>query len=170
MKKRLGVLGSGQVVYDRPNSHLHGDIFGLVKTALSQITLTNETFAVCEVDFGRVIGESSCVKTSSADEIVYAQRAKRDFVSRFVKNRKLEPCTTLVVILKPDEGGGDYWVCVTAFIGRKAEMEPWDTKHTEETFQKSVEFWQDHALVWGSEKILPFTETRDEKKYFFKNF
>ena len=168
--KKLGVLLSGQFVYDRPHSHLHGDIFGLINTALSQIALSNETFAVCEVDFGRVIGESSCVKPTSSDEIVYAQRQGRDYLSRFVMNRKAEPCSALVVILKPDEGGGGYWVCVTAFIGRKAEMEPWDEKHTQETYQKSVEFWKEHALIWGSEKILPFSETIDEKKYFLKKF
>ncbi len=102
-----------------------------------------------------IVGESVCVTTELRDQIVYAQRPKRFGLTRFVKNRKPEPCKSVVVILKTADGQPGAYVLVTAFIGQKAEPEPWDRNAT----ANSREFWNSHALVWGAEPIIEATET-----------
>jgi hypothetical protein len=87
------------------------------------------------------------------DEIVFAKRPGRFGLTRFVKNRKPEPCSKVVVILK--KGNYDEVVLVTAFVGHRPEPEPWDRNAT----AKSQAFWSTRALVWGSEPIVPGTET-----------
>lgn len=150
----LGTLASGEPVYDRYNSHLHEDVKAFLAEAFSKIESNKERFTVRELDFGRVIGNSSCVPTSEKDTIVYAFRPKRNGATRFVKNRKPEPCSTAVVILKRNNHE-PYYVLITAFIGHASGPEPWDARATD----ANREFWRTHALVWGSEEVIPGTET-----------
>jgi len=147
-------LKSGEVVVDRHQSHLHPDVECLLPEAFDEIKSAGREYFVEEVDFGRLIGETICVPTGSGDKIVFAKRPKRFGLSRFVKNRQSEPCSTVVVILKKAEGFDGY-VLVTAFIGRRPEPEPWDRNAT----AKSREFWSSHALVWDCEPTIPGTET-----------
>ena len=72
---------------------------------------------------------------------------------REVIHRSPEPTQKVTVILKAGDAG-DY-VLITAFIGASAEPEPWDRNAT----PQSVAFWNSHALVWGSEPVVPGTET-----------
>lgn len=148
----LGTLKGGQKVFDRPNSHLHAGVRELLAEALARVE-TTAAFHKEAVDFGRIVGETTCVATSGDDEVVYAQRPKRAGLTRFVKNRQAEPCSSVVVILKRIEEW-DY-LLITTFIGNLSESEPWDRNATE----KSVEFWNTHALIWGSEEVIPGTET-----------
>ncbi len=150
----LGVLGSGQAVFNRHNSHLHGELQGLLSEAFSQIHLQGDQFSKQVVDFGRVIGATICVETRPEDEIIFAQRPKRFGLTRFVLGRQPEPCSTLVVILKLIEGGN--YLLITAFIGGLSEPEPWDRNATEQ----SVAFWNSHALIWGYEETIPGTQNR----------
>jgi len=150
----LGVLGSGQRVTDRHNSHLHPALEALLPEAFKRICLDGVQFAIEEVDFGRVVGETTCVRTNASDVVVYAQRPKRWGLTRFVKSRSPEPSTSVVAILKKADDG-DYYVLISAFVGSKAEPEPWDRNAT----AKSVKFWSTHALIWGSEPVIPGTET-----------
>lgn len=147
-------LKSGEAVVDRQDSHLHESVLPHLSTALTQIEGLGRKFLIEEVDFGRQIGETICVATGLGDEIVFAQRPKRFGLTRFVKNRKSETCSSVVVILKAGEQTGVY-VLITAYIGRKAEPEPWDRNAT----ASALEFWNSHALVWDCEEILPGTET-----------
>ena len=109
---------------------------------------------VSQVDFDHIVGETTCVVTGPGDQIIFSQRPKRFGLTRFVMNRKPEPSCSVVVILKKADYGDDY-VLITAFVGEKAEPEPWDRNATE----KSLAFWSTHALVWGSEPVVPGTET-----------
>ncbi len=148
-------IKSGEAVVDRYNSHLHSSVLDILPEALGKIESKGRKFLVEEVDLDRIIGETICVATGLGDQIVFAQRPKRFGLSRFVKNRQAEPCSTVVVILKTaDEQPGTY-VLVTAFIGGKPEPELWDKNAT----PKSRKFWTSHALVWGKEEIIPGTET-----------
>jgi hypothetical protein len=148
------VLGSGQIVVDRFNSHLHESVTALLSEALAKVQLSGVQFAVEQVNFDRIVGETTCVETHEGDQIVYAQRPKRFGLSRFVKNRQPESCKSVVVILKKAEDG-DYFVLITAFIGVRPEPEPWDRNAT----PKSKDFWSTHALVWNSEPTISGTET-----------
>ena len=95
-----------------------------------------------EHSFGRTVGTRSCVPTGEGDQIVYAQRPGRKGLTRFVKGREEAPSDTAVVVLKKDERKGHY-ILITAFIGRKSALEPWDERATD----KDRDFWSCHALV-----------------------
>jgi hypothetical protein len=47
------------------------------------------------------------------------------------------------------------YVLLTAYIGHRSELEPWDEGATAESRQ----FWATHALIWESEPIIEGTET-----------
>lgn len=149
----LGYLRTGEPVYDRHSSHIHDGILGLLPEVLSEVS-GNERFIVHEHDFGRLVGETSCVATREGDDVIWGQRPGRAGLTRFVKNRQAEPSSKAVVILKRDDWE-PYYILITAFIGGKAGREPWDPRATD----KDRRFWGGHALVYGSEPIIPGTET-----------
>ncbi|KKS82790.1 MAG: hypothetical protein UV58_C0005G0044 [Candidatus Wolfebacteria bacterium GW2011_GWC1_43_10] len=159
----LGKLASGEMVVDRFNSHNHIGLSRFLPVALARINSLGRGFLVEEVDFGSSIGETICVPTGPGDEIVFAQRPKRFGLTRFVKNRKSEPCSSLVVILKVGDCGE--YVLITAFVGTRPEPEPWDERNFAQQADPSAarkaafRFWLSHALVWGAEPIVPGTET-----------
>lgn len=152
----MWITKDGEEVVDRHNSHLHASVIALLPEAIAKIGTKERNFLVEVVDFGHIIGETTCVTTTSEDEVVYAQRPKRFGLTRFVKDRLPEPCSTVVLILKVADGQPGY-VLVTAFIGGKPEPEPWDRNAT----TKSREFWSNNGLVWGSEPVIPGTETSE---------
>lgn len=151
----FGTLASGEVVVDRYNSHLREDAACFLPSALARINGQGRSFLAEEVDFGQPIGETMCVSTGPGDRIVYAKRPKRFGHTRFVVNRLPESCSSLVVILVAAKEAPGLYVLISAFIGRKAEPEPWDKNAT----AGSVAFWNTHALVWGHEETVPGTET-----------
>lgn len=149
----LGFLASGEPVFDRPNSHLHSGVRELLPEVFAGI-FGSERFMAREYNFSRVVGQTTCVATSSGDQIVYAQRLKRAGLTRFVKNRQPELSSSAAVILKKDDYE-DYYILITAFIGKLSGPEPWDPRATDE----DREFWSTHALIYGSEETIPGTET-----------
>jgi hypothetical protein len=149
----MWTLKSGERVVDRHRSHLHGDVAALLPAALVAISSGSKSFLVVSHDFGRVVGETICVATGPGDTIVYAQRPGRHGHTRFVMDRVPEPTSQVTVILKAGNDGE--YVLISAFIGAPAEPEPWDRNGT----ARSREFWNTHALVWGSETTIPGTET-----------
>ena len=153
----LGCLASGEIVVDRYRSHLHQDVLDLLPEALSRIRSEGRGFFKEVVHFDRVVGESTCVATREGDVILFAQRPKRWGLTRFVANRAPEPCSSVVVILKTADGMPGAYVLLTSFIGASAEPEPWDRAATAE----SLNFWANHALIWGSEIVDPLTTTMD---------
>lgn len=152
----IGILKSGEMVADRSDgSHIHENARPLILEALAMIDSEQKDFLVEEIDFGREIGKTVCVLTNENDQIVFARRPNRFGPTRFVIGREPEPCSSVVIILKRTEEQG--YILLTAFIGRKAEPEPWDRNATE----KSLAFWSNRALVWGTEPIIPDTETAE---------
>lgn len=150
------LLADDTPVVDRAASHIHETAAAFLAPTLARIEPRDRKFLVETVEFDFIVGETICVATGAGDQIVYAQRPGRRGLSRFVKNRKPEPTNAVSVVLKKnDRGDGDYYVLITAWCGHAAEPEPWDRNATE----KSVAFWNSHALVWGSEPTIPGTET-----------
>lgn len=147
-------LKGGEEVVDRSRSHLHANVASLLEEALQKVEARGRGFFVETIDFGRVVGNATRVETHEGDEIIFAQRRGRPGLTRFVKNRKSELSSSVTVILKRGDRG-DY-VLITAWIGTQAEPEPWDRNTTE----RSVVFWNTHALLWGSEEIIAGTETK----------
>lgn len=148
----IGKTADGAVVVNRPNSHLHDDVQAVIAEALSRVHTGNRPFIEAEVDFGRVIGESCCVSTSSEDCVIFAQRPNRKGLTRFVLDQDRVPTTKAMVVLK--KAANQEYVLITAYVGGKAEVEPWDPKAT----PASLKFWQNKALVWG-EPIVKGTAT-----------
>lgn len=153
--KTLGQLASGEVVVDREISHIHGEIEALLQEALARVCSRNQGLIVEEVDFGKVIGVTTRVLTLPDDQILFAIRPGRQGYSRFVVGRQPEPCSALTVVLKKSVDVEDIYILSTAYVGTPAEPEPWDLKAT----PQSLPFWQTHALLWGSESIIPGTDT-----------
>lgn len=157
-------LKSGEEVVDRHRSHLHNGVERLLPDALARIESQGRKFLVEEVVFDHTIGGTTCVATAAGDQIIYAKRPGRWGYTRFVLNRTAEPCPSIVVILKAGDGGE--YILITAFIGHRPEPEPWDRRNfaqqpdPQEAERYSREFWSSHALVWGSEEVVPGTETR----------
>ncbi len=138
------VLGSGERVVDRSDtSHVHGEVRRYLPEAFLKIRSDEGQRIVRPVDFGHVIGQTTCVATTPKDEIKYARRKDREGHSRFVLNRHTEPSSSVFVVLERPEGQ-DHYVLLTAWIGGKAPVEPQD----EMTLVRSREFWDRHALLW----------------------
>ena len=158
IKTPIGKLGSGQIVFDREPSHIHTGVTPeLLGQALTQVFAEpNEVRVKRSINFGHVIGVSACVETSESDQIIFAQRVHRDGLTRFVKNRQPQETSLLTASmrLQPD---GRYQLG-TAYIGSPGVNEYWATENSEE-LKAAIEFWNGHALVWGSEPIVSGTET-----------
>lgn len=152
--KIIGKTADGALVVDRPNSHLHDKARKLIAEAIGKITAKGKPFITEEVDFGWMIGLSDCVTTEQHDVILFARRRNRIGLTRFVAGRDPQETSLLTVVLKRADGPQKY-VLITAFIGGKAEPEPWDANATPDTF----EFWKKHALIWGTQDIVDGTAT-----------
>ncbi|MDB5264702.1 MAG: hypothetical protein JWN64_273 [Parcubacteria group bacterium] len=105
-----------------------------------------------EKDLGEIIGTTDLVETVEGDEIVYALRPRRSIYSRFVKGKESTPTSWITIALRKSEGGYDLY---TAFVGRDTPSFPGGDHLSEQ----SKEFWSTHALVWGSQEVIPGTET-----------
>jgi len=140
-------LASGELVIDRPRSHLLPEVVPLLPEALAQVDAGGREFVEAEVDLGRVIGESICVATTDADRIVWVRRPGRAGPTRCVVGRAPEPCSTVTAILRRGDRGEEY-VLITAYVGRIAGPEPWDRHATD----ASRAFWARHALIIEGER------------------
>ena len=112
-------LKSGEEVVNRFNTHLHSEIELLLSEALLKIESKGRKFFREQIDFGRVIGKTTCVATKLGDKIIYAKRPKRFGYTRFVKNRQPESTQFLSVILKMgDVETGKYVITYRGNRGR----------------------------------------------------
>lgn len=149
----LGHLRSGELVFDRNNSHIHDDVRRVLSAALAKVHGRGANFLKEQVRFPEVVGHTICVVTAENDRVLYAQRPGRTGLTRFVAGREPEPTDTLTVILK--RSGRNTFTLITAFFGGASEPEPWDRHAT----AASVEFWRTHALIWGTEPVVEGTVT-----------
>jgi hypothetical protein len=152
----IGRTADGAIVVNRHNSHLHDDVRLIIPDALARVHTEGRVYIEAEVEFGRVVGKSICVSTGPDDKIVYAQRLKRNGLTRFVLERESEPTTKAMIVLKKMDSAKEY-ILITAFAGSKSELEPWDPRAT----SASLLFWQNKALVWGGESVLEATITTE---------
>lgn len=152
--KLVGITANGLPVYDRPKSHHHlGE--SLLRDAIQKCELT-VAFEKRSIQYPSPVGLTDCVTTGPKDAIIYAQREGRTGLTRFVLDRKPEPCSSVVIICKQAEVAREAgYILVTAFLGSESEPEPWDRRATPAARQ----FWNSHALIWNSAAVLPETLT-----------
>ena len=106
------------------------------------------------VNLERVLGTVSVLETGPDDEIVWAQRRGKRWLSRFVKNRAPEATSLITVLLVAAAHGG--YKLVDAYLGPFVPYEKTNPKHGHN--RVSREFWDNHAFLWSEEWIIPDSE------------
>lgn len=139
-------------VVDRPYSHLHDGLKELLPNVIKSITCNDLSFIEKELTYKQPVGYTTCVSVNGQDDIIYAKRVGKTGFTKFVRNRKPELTCCITVILKKTN---DYYTIITAYFGKKSELEPWDQRAT----PSSAKFWEEHALIFRSNKINPDTLT-----------
>lgn len=141
------------IVVDRTKSQLSKDILAILPSVIGGIQCNGREFVSEQIDFPYYVGKSNCVAVSRKDTIVYAQKIKgQKGLSKFVKYSRPVPTKSVTVtLLKTPE----YYLIIAAYFGVKAEPFPWDAHATE----RSIPFWERHALVFNSNAILAETQT-----------
>lgn len=162
MLKLLAKSANNQeVLYDPVGSHVatHFDdtpgLKSLVQELIASINLGGEVAR--HFDMGRVIGLCDVVSVGPQDDLVYGMRRNReeDGLVPFVKNREGEPTQNLAIhiILKSPHG----YVLSSAWIGTFGDDEPFP--QSPEATPGSIEYWSQHAFIYGSQEIIEGTET-----------
>ena len=153
----LGTTRDGYNVYDRADSHIYpeGGLSGkLISKALSLMYANGVPFKKKEVHFRETIGFSHCVKTSPEDEIVMVYRKGHRGKTPMVKGREPEPCNTLTVVIRRDKDYENHYTLITAFIGKGATREPWDTCiRTAADRKQCEEYWSTHAMLYDPKLV-----------------
>lgn len=163
-RELLATSANGREVYYRnPHSHaaLHfKDTPGLREAAaeaVSRMNLTEKDLGT-QVDLGRIVGDCDVVKTGPQDEIVYGIRNQRfnEGLVPFVKGRQGDPTSSVALhlVLQPD---GSYDISSTWFGVYDGDDEPFPL--ADDATERSVDYWNRHAFVYGSQAIEPGTET-----------
>ena len=110
---------------------------------------------VITTDMERVIGYTDLVETTENDEIIYAKRLNRDNFTRFVRGRSPSTSSLITMVLRKfDDGSYELW---SVWIGPNAPTFPGSDHETKESYT----FWEDHALIWGTQAVQPGTETTE---------
>jgi len=139
---RLGKMMSGEIVVDRPRSHIHGDVMAVLPEVLRSISLT-EDFGEFEIDTGRIVGTTSCVEVGPEDDVRLEVRPGRRWPSRVIGGRKPEPCSWVTVVLMQDRQDRSRAVLITAYVGRYVGPEDGDPRSTPESKAR----WATRALI-----------------------
>jgi len=154
-----------KITYDPVNSHVAThledtpQLKDLIVEACSGLDLSGQEIAQ-HFDMGRVVGTCDVVKISEHDEIVYGLRKNRedDGLVPFVKNRQGDPCNYLAIHLVPQSDGtyrlSSSWI---GTFGEDDEPFPLSPNANE----RSIDFWNNHAFVYGSQEIIAETETNN---------
>lgn len=141
------------VLSGKQNHHVHGKMKEILPDIIKMIECENRgNFFFDQIEFPYEIGKTTCVEIDETDDIVYAVRRGRKGYTKFVRNRLPESTKYVTVILIKKN---DFYYVISAYIGPKSEVEPFDPVSTE----KSYKYWENHALIFGTEPIYPSTLT-----------
>lgn len=151
-----------EVVYDPIYSHAatHFEDTQQLKTLVIEILqnmiLEGEKIAT-HVDMGRIVGTCDVVEVDDIDEIVYGVRKNRTEEGHvpFTKTREPKPCCSVAVVL--DRKTPDLYELSSAWIGTYGEDEDEPFPNAPDANERSKDFWNKHAFVWGSQEIQPGT-------------
>jgi hypothetical protein len=150
--QRAFMSKDNRLILDRRDSHLHLGVAPYLRQSCAQIICENKKMIKTQINFNQEIGTTICVPTDDEDEIVYIVREGRYGHSRFTLNRTPKPTKSLTVVLRKTK---NYYKILTAYLGTKAEAEPWESRAT----STSIDFWQKHAFVYGIEPVKEATMT-----------
>ena len=160
MNNLIAVSKNGIEVFSHPETHSHRP--DLNAEVISKIELpTDRTFVRTTVDLGRVIGKDHLVEIESDSIDFYWKRGNRPGLSHMVLQDAddTQYVTVILCVAREEEGTPSElvgkWILVTLFEGCPGEREPFDRsferknedEEVAEAYQKSVDFWDTHALV-----------------------
>lgn len=129
----------------------------LVIEVIANLDLNGEEISA-HFDMGRVVGSCDVVTVDGSDEIVYGVRKNRDDdgLVPFTKTRHGTPCPYVAVHLVPEPD--KTYMLSSAWIGKFGDDdEPFP--QSPNANERSADFWSKHAFVYGSQEIVPGTET-----------
>lgn len=152
------------VTYDPSSSHAatHLEDTPQLRELVVEIIVTldlNGQAIAQHYDMGRIVGTCDVVNTDNDDMVVYGVRKNRydDGLVPFVKNREGEPCRYVTIQLVPQTDRS--YVLSSAWIGTfDEEDEPFPL--SKDANERSVDFWNKHAFVYGSQEIIAGTEIK----------
>ncbi len=146
-------------VHSHAATHLEDtpELKSLVAEVVGNMDLVGQKIAQ-HYDMGRIVGTSDIVDVDETDKIIYAVRKNRDDdgLVPFTKTREGKPCPYVTLQLAPQADGS--YELLSAWIGTFDDDDqpfPQSPRATD----KSVDYWNRLAFVWGSQEIVPGTET-----------
>jgi hypothetical protein len=147
-------------VYSHAATHVEDtpQLKELVSEIIQGLELQGQKIAT-HIDMGRIVGTTDVVETNDSDEIVYGMRKNRsdDGLVPFTKSREGEPCQYVAVQLEPQQDGS--YILASAWIGTFGDDdEPFP--QSPDATERSINFWDKHAFVYGSQEIVEGTETQ----------
>lgn len=152
-----------KITYDPVNSHTATHLEDtpglkqLVQEIVGGLELTGQEIAR-HYDMGRVVGVCDVVNVDETDEIIYGIRKNRedDGLVPFVKNREGDPCRLVAVHLVPQADHS--YILSSTWIGPFSDDdEPFPL--SKKANERSADFWNGRAFVYGSQEIISGTET-----------
>lgn len=145
--KRI-ISGDKVVIYSNEHMQAHLDVLPFIEEAITLIKFSDDKIQKVVVDFGRIVGKTTCVTVTDNDEIYYAIRSGRKWPSKMVKNREPEECSTMCLVIKKTKYENVYRL-ITAYFGIKSEREEFDTNVTSDLEKERVfSFWKNKALIY----------------------
>ncbi|HVX23923.1 MAG TPA: hypothetical protein VG992_01090 [Candidatus Saccharimonadales bacterium] len=164
MEEPLATSKNGiKVTYDPVHSHAathfedNPALKELVRELIKQLELTGEEVAR-HYDMGRVIGPCDVVEVKPEGKIIYGVRNQReeDGLVPFVQGQEGDPCSDLAIHVIPQTDGT--YILSSAWIGTfDDDDEPFPL--AKNANERSKDFWNKHAFVYGSQGIIPGSET-----------
>lgn len=152
-----------KVMVDMVNSHAAThledtpNLKKLVQEVVSTLTLSGQEVAQ-HYNLNRIVGTCDLVNIDDNDEIIYGIRKNRedDGLVPFVKNREGDSCSFVSIHLIPTDSGK--YILSSAWIGLFDNDEPFPL--AKNANERSVDFWNKHAFVYGSQEIIKGSETK----------
>lgn len=129
-KSIVGVMASGEIVFDQPHSHIHPTVREFIPVFLGKIISGGEKIIIKEFRINKKIPLHLVKVNPKSDELYLAQRQGREGLSVFVKNKFIRKTNVIVVILETDgtinENAIANYILLTAHAGKATPCEPWD--------------------------------------------
>jgi len=143
----------GFFITDQIGSHVHGDLKNRLQMVVKRITCADREYISDVIRFPTFIGKNNCVSVTWRDEILYAKRTGRKGFSKFVLNRTSTPTDCISIYLKRKQ---DIYLIKSCYYG-DGKLN-WIDEDLDRAY-KSISYWENHAIVFGSEPIEENTIT-----------
>ncbi len=163
----VGSLNGGRLVVDRLTTHIHPELLvrptllseALSKVVVDSVDLQSGKPLTYEIEFDRVVGQTSCVPCLLSDVYVWAVPLGRYYYRRFALGREPESTNIVTVCILWNWRLGN-WELRAAYLGPSPELYRADI--FDSAASRRYHFWNDYVLVYpGNEFVRPKTLTHN---------